>query len=827
MTMTVAKDWDLSDRRGPADSRPETLIQEFARRGAVVPFTTTGLMNSRVRSGTAGALEVVVPALGGTKGVYVIPMKDLPLAVTMSVHDRVMHKLILERQATNPDMLRLVTLEVAKQGLAGPQAATQAVEALEREAMDRLICAVYLIRIAFAKVEGGGTPLSLEEITSRQGQARVRALLGTLAKETNSTADGLYDAIEQWGDVIAAIGVPEMEQVCRLRRLTRAVLDFSSQLMRWAQNDDSTDAERAVALSAFAKDIGVAAKKILATIDGYAQDFVGTLARWPEAKGEIALLVDQLSWMLDGWDHHIERWRDAAQSTRPIQVTAVHAIADAYPDRIRKAAPPPAAVKAAERTAKLGRLSMNQDWRSGATTDMGKPKPAASATPATQAVQAHVGALGEKQFDLSEDQLGKLVGVLSKARDTKGGEGLSSNAFDMIRPRLKVSQPFRPLTMERLFCVPFEDYLADGSVPPRAGSILRSSIRPCWKLVEEQIAQDLRDALTPKIDAVATRDHQILFDLGRELWPAADAALSTLLSRAESDPAERAKMVAALGGEQCFVDLEEIAQAMQVATPIMQLRTFLNPKPVLDVNQQRLVGILDVFVSVKQPLRLPQLLRVLLARVADPADLLTGLATLASTDTRARQLAAAVRAEMISDLQQRVVAMTADTPVTALVPGQVAAIAEEAAERLQALGDLPVPGEGSAGDAMARVKEGVVAAVRGSILGPAQSVVLSALAGGATGAAGFEAMAKAENHAQAVRQCVGCAQALGLMGDITEKLNSLAKAVEEAVEKLLSNALADHAARQPMLIHAIRMLEILSNPNRADQLRIKVDKLSG
>ncbi|MBL8704760.1 MAG: hypothetical protein JNM30_07955, partial [Rhodospirillales bacterium] len=563
-------------------------------------------------------------------------------------------------------------------------------------------------------------------------------------------------------------------------------------------------------------------------IDGYATEFVSTLVRWEEAKAEIALLVDQLCWMLDGWDHHIDRWRDAAQASRPIQVTAVHAIADAYPDRIRKATPPPAAVKAAERTAKLGRLSMNQDWRTGAVTDIGKPKPAASAAPATPAIAAHVGALGEKQFDLSEDQLGKLVGVLSKARDTQGGDSLSLNAFDMIRPRLKVSQPFRPLTMERLFCVPFEDFLADGSVPPRAGSILRSSIRPCWKLVEEQLPAALRDGLGPKVDAVATRDHGILFDLGKELWPAADAALATLLARAEADPAERARMAEKLGGDQCFTDLVEIGLSMQVAARIMQLRGFLSPKPVLDITPQRLAGILEVFDTVKLPTRLPQLLRVLLARVADPAELLQGLAGLAGTDLRARKLGAAVRAEMLSDLQQRITAMTANTPATALPPGQVAAIAEETAERIQALGEMPPAGEGSAGDAMARIKEGVVAAVRGAIMGKADDVVLAALAGVPTDPAqGFEAMGRAETHAQALRQCAGCAQALGLLGEVTEKLNGLAKAVEGATDKLLGETAGDAAVRRAMLVHAIRMLEILSNPNRADQLRIKVDKALG
>ena len=37
-----------------------------------------------------------------------------------------------------------------------------------------------------------------------------------------------------------------------------------------------------------------------------------TLMRWSEIKEVITVLVDQLSWMLDGWDRHIDRWRDAA-----------------------------------------------------------------------------------------------------------------------------------------------------------------------------------------------------------------------------------------------------------------------------------------------------------------------------------------------------------------------------------------------------------------------------------------------------------------------------------------------------------------------------------
>lgn len=833
MTTMVAREWDSAARQGASNPSPAALIQEFARRGAAVPFTTPSLSHSRVRAGEAGSLEVVVPALGGAKGVYIIPIKDLPLAVTMSVHDRVLHKLIVDRRASNPDLLRSVILEVERQGLAGPVAAANAVQALEREAIDQLICAVYLIRIAFAKVEGQGSVLTLEELTSKEGQARVRALLGTIARETGGTADAYYTAIEQWGEVIAAVGVPEMEQPCRLRLLVRALLDLSSQILRWTKNDDSTDAERAVALSHFAKDVGVAAKQIVGKIDAFTQDFTDTLMRWSEIKEEITVLVDQLSWMLDGWDRHIDRWRDAAQMSRPMQVTAIHAIADAFPERIKRTAPPAAAIKVAERNAKLARLSIGQDWRTGAVNGA-KPRDAASKPKLTEPAAAQVDQLAEKQFDLSEDQLGKLVGVLAKARDSKEGDALGKDALDSIRPRLKVSQPYRPLTLERLFCVPFEDFLADGVAALRPGAILRGSIRPCWKFVEESLPKDLVKDLTVKVDAVATRDHQVLVDMGQLLWPTADAVLSTIIARIEAGGEERQRALERLGGERTLSDLLLIGEALQVAAPIMHLRGFLTPKPMLDLNAQRLAGVIQAFEELNRPLRMPLLLRTLIGRVGDSGELLQALGTASIDDPRARKLAGAVRAEMVADLKDRIAALTTPetAPPKASLPTAVANLAEEAAERFQVIGATPSGGEAGAGDGMTPLRARIVETVRETVLTPAESSVLLALSGAAGEAGhGFEAMGQAEAHAHALRQCAGFAEALGLAGEVTTTLGQLAKGVEQATERLLAPppgasamAVPGQGQQQALLVHAVRMLEILSNPNRADQLRLRVER---
>ncbi len=833
MSSIAASQWNSGNRTAATTEAAQAiLVQDFVRRGAAVPFTTAGLSNSRVRSTNNGTLEVLIPGFGGAKGTYVVPMKDLPLAVVMSVHDRVMHQLILERRATNPDGLRLVMLEVARQGLAGPQAALEAVQALEREKVDRLICAVHLIRLAFAKVEGAGEALTLAEITSEEGQVRVRALLATMAKETNSTADALYTAIEQWGDVIAAVGTPEMEPPCRLRRLSRAVADLASQIWRWAQDDEGPDGERALALAALAKEVAATTKQLVLRIDLYLENFVDTVVRWEDTKQEIAGLVDHLSWTLDGWDRHIENWREAAQGARALQVCAIHAIADAFPEKIRRAAPPPAAAKAAERSPKISRFAMGQDWISGkpsgaqnraaAARPDGKP---AGGSAASAAVTSQVNAMEVRQFDLSEGQLGKLVGVLEKARDAKGGDALSQDALDAIRPRLKVSQPRRTLTVERLFCVPFEDLLADGSVPPSPSRILRSSIRPSWKLVEAGLPKELLAELEGKVAAVATRDHALMAELGQRLWPTASATLSVILSKANADAAERKRLCDKLGGERTFADLNEMAQVMEIADPVIRLRGCLMPKPVMELDKARVDAVLAVFDIPSVTMRLPQLLRILLMRVAEPTDLLQALANAAANDPRARKLGVAVRAELVADLQARIDSLGGLTPP---LPGVVVSLAEEAAERFKALHDLPsAAGEAVIGDSVTKMKEHIVGLLREAVVAKAAPTILVAFAGGQAGAdaSALQKMAMAEAHAAALKQCAGFAENLGLGPEVNGKLTEIAMAVERAaVEMLAGPAGAGGTDGRVVLFHAVRLLEICSNANRADKLRLKIEQ---
>jgi hypothetical protein len=323
----------------------------------------------------------------------------------------------------------------------------------------------------------------------------------------------------------------------------------------------------------------------------------------------------------------------------------------------------------------------------------------------------------------------------------------------------------------------------------------------------------------------------VLADLGQRLWPTASATLSVLFARASADPAERKRLCDQLGGERPFADFNEMAQVLEIADPVMRLRGCLMPKPVMELDKARIDAILAVFDIPSVTMRLPQLLRILLMRVAEPTDLMQALANATANDPRARRLGVAVRAELVADLQARIDALGGPTPPA---PDIVVALAGEAAERFKTLHDLPsAAGEAVIGDAVVKMKERIVGTLRDVVIGKAEPTVLVAFAGAPAAsepAAALEKMAMAEAHAAALKQCAVFADGLGLGAEVNGKLTELAMAVERsAIERMVQGAGAPVVpAPAPdsrvVLFHAVRLLEICSNANRADKLRLKIEQ---
>jgi hypothetical protein len=128
------------------------------------------------------------------------------------------------------------------------------------------------------------------------------------------------------------------------------------------------------------------------------------------------------------------------------------------------------------------------------------------------------------------------------------------------------------------------------------------------------------------------------------------------------------------------------------------------------------------------------------------------------------------------------------------------------------------------------MKERIVALLREVVLAKAEPTILVAFSGSPAGAdaSALKNMAQAEAHAAALKQCAGFAESLGLGTEIGAKLTEIAMAVERAAVEMLAGTIPAAAPEgRVVLFHAVRLLEICSNANRADKLRLKIEQGGG
>src|SRR5690349_4436102 len=103
------------------------------------------LTQTRIRKDERDRLEVLVPSFSSGKGIYVIPWRSVPEMVTMTVHDRYLHELIVKDPVCSPNEVRTAALQVARTGLAGPPAADAARAALREDDEHRTLTNYLLI----------------------------------------------------------------------------------------------------------------------------------------------------------------------------------------------------------------------------------------------------------------------------------------------------------------------------------------------------------------------------------------------------------------------------------------------------------------------------------------------------------------------------------------------------------------------------------------------------------------------------------------------------------------------------------------------------------
>ncbi len=423
---------------------------------------------------------------------------------------------------------------------------------------------------------------------------------------------------------------------------------------------------------------------------------------------------------------------------------------------------------------------------------------------------------GTRLTELSDEQVVSLTGMLDRVRGSQEGDMLRRSVLERMRPQLRVARPPRPLTLDRLFCLPFEDLLHDEGSGARPGMIARVAIVPAWRLVERHGDAAMLEELGRAAVPLTMRDRAAVAEMGGRLWP---MAARTIAARRAGSGLEDDALAA---------EVDEIGAILELADRAAELRELLAPKLVPSLTEEMADALAKLFASAAaEPLeRVARLARLAAARVAEPVELLPVLPA---------RTAGVLRGQIVADMERRVAAVTGAARRAGSLPdpGQVAETAEAIVQRIQRLGEL---GQKVDGDPVLRGLIGRVASVvKARVVDGSEDAILAAIRSdaGKTGqrdrsGADVAVAADAEDRAWSLKRCERIAGAMGMAADIGSAVRQVVASAERTADQLVGTlktarpAAADmDAAGETAFYRTVRLLEILVGPDRADTLRLR------
>ncbi|MFC7334972.1 hypothetical protein [Rhodocista pekingensis] len=304
---------------GVIHGRPST----FAERGVCVPFTTPILAQARIRMDAQERLECLLPGFSGGKGTYVFGWKALPEVIRITLHDRALHREILETKANTPDTIRHCSLQVAARGFAGLAAAAQARQALALD-RDYTVLTNYVFVLELLKQVGTQAPDLLRAgLDSEATRQRAKSALTRVAEGFGMVPDMLYGRVEELSTLLAPLGLPQAPHPGRLRQLMRRLEWFRDDVATWAVTE-ATEAESLARFMAECADqtLTIAATR-LARVDPLLTRLRPIVTGEEKSLREVRAGVTSLSWLLDGWDYICQHWEDSRAQSDEVQRLAM------------------------------------------------------------------------------------------------------------------------------------------------------------------------------------------------------------------------------------------------------------------------------------------------------------------------------------------------------------------------------------------------------------------------------------------------------------------------------------------------------------------------
>lgn len=445
-----------------------------------------------------------------------------------------------------------------------------------------------------------------------------------------------------------------------------------------------------------------------------------------------------------------------------------------------------------------------------------------------------------KLFEIPDEKVAQLTLLIERSRAIVLSAAMADAALGTLRPRLAKTRPPRHLTLQRIFCHPFEDLLIlpeDGD--KQFGRIARTSLAPCWDFMLQCLDQaavkeleaSLRASQAPAIGATA--DPRIA-KLGATLWGIAARRLREEVSRAESEVDYRAELVAKLGGETVFLDLADMMGMLEIAGSLEELRAELSPKPVGKLLDEQVEAIKDHYNALAASgAGLPgYMIAFVLARMSNPFQALPIFDGLGDAPTGIEGLKPGKYARrMIAGDSKRFFKAIGRADAGKLEAGNIAGMVDDFVSmigRLKADGmaEGPQPDMEAAGAKLRdMVKVGVLDGADGAILSALEAP--GAIEPGQEAAikqAIFDAKVAAENRVYAIQKVARVAGEIGADKDVGNTLKTLGAQIEQGGNTLIAdikagklNGLGKDAAKQ-QVYGAVRMLELVSGAAAASKL---------
>lgn len=455
--------------------------------------------------------------------------------------------------------------------------------------------------------------------------------------------------------------------------------------------------------------------------------------------------------------------------------------------------------------------------------------------------------LESRLFDIPEDKFIEVVRLLERVRDHPDVR----QTFAAIRPRLVQLRPGRRPTMKRVLCMPFEDVLESFSgVDVPLGRIERRVIEPVWRLVTECGDAALIGQLDRQVQETAPGNINALRNIGRRLWPMAAQAIR---SAVEQDGSRQLVWRLLHGDEDLRRQVLDVAAFLEIGLTVEALKDALAPKPLPALDDHHIDAIEQAAQAAarQSPTLVYYLLLVAASRMANPADLLAVLNDIDLGRARREQpvIFARLSGLVVTNLEERTARLDGNGygngygagpggAAAAIAPEEAIAIAERLVASVATTSAvMDFLAEPVYRERLDAVKAAVRTMVTGSVLDTAPQGILTAVAAPAADgrpvAVDDDAQTAAEDHARALRRCEGLADALGLHEPLKDAMASMEKGLLERAHALLDRYPEsagdpdDAETAEINLFYALRLLEMVAGPAKADRLRTAIMAATG